>query len=176
MFRVQQELRTKDMEIGRLEDYNKMRNLGLISSARMLEYDTKSFLEYFTQMKTKTTQASQDLEAKKKHRNELTANSRIKNDEIQNLKTTINKNIENLQIYEQYMQLFNVADKNVRDKFEKGREDRRKAKHLEETNRDRKGKSNERKQAVDDLDFKWPNRLKDLFDLDDETTEYPQPF
>lgn len=89
-------MRTKDREIGRLEDYNKMRNLGLISSARMLEQDTKSFLAYFTDMKQKTNEASQDLENKKKLRNELTATSRMKNDDIQNLKTTINKNIENL--------------------------------------------------------------------------------
>lgn len=73
MFRVQQELRTKDKEIGRLEDYSKMRNIGLISSARMLEQDTKSFLEFFTQVKQETSQASQDLENKKKLRNELTA-------------------------------------------------------------------------------------------------------
>jgi len=76
MFLVQQMLRTKDKEIGRLEDYNKMRNIGLISSSRMLEYDTKSFLEFFTQVKMETKNANDDLEEKKKKRNELTTEAR----------------------------------------------------------------------------------------------------
>lgn len=71
---------------------------------------------------------------KKKERNELTAESRFKNDEIQNLKTKINKNIETLQLYESYMKfLMEVADKNVKEKFEQERERRRKAKAEAET-------------------------------------------
>ena len=71
---------------------------------------------------------------KKKERNELTAESRFKNDEIQNLKTKINKNIETLQLYESYMKfLMEVADKNVKEKFEQERERRRKAKADAET-------------------------------------------
>lgn len=48
MFIVQQMLRIKDKEISRLETYSKMRDHGLKCSAAMLEYDTKSFLEFFT--------------------------------------------------------------------------------------------------------------------------------
>jgi response regulator RpfG family c-di-GMP phosphodiesterase len=37
MFRVAQELNLKDKEVRHLENYSKMRNIGLVSSARMLE-------------------------------------------------------------------------------------------------------------------------------------------
>lgn len=126
MFLVQQMLRTKDKEIGRLEDYNKMRNIGLISSSRMLEYDTKSFLEFFTQVKMDTKNANDDLERKKKERNDLTTDARKQSDQIQKLRTEINKDMETLQQYEQYMRfLMDVADKNVKDKFERDRDLRR---------------------------------------------------
>lgn len=29
---------------------------------------------------------------------------------------------------------------------------------------------------MEELDFKWPAKLKDLFEVDDNATEYPQPF
>jgi vacuolar-type H+-ATPase catalytic subunit A/Vma1 len=77
---------------------------------------------------------------KKKERNELTAESRLKNDEIQNLKTKINKNIETLQLYESYMKfLMEVADKNVKEKFEQERERRRRAKAEAEVQEQRWG-------------------------------------
>lgn len=98
-------------------------------------------------MKMKTNMASADLENKKKRRNELTAESRLKNDEVQNLKTTMNKNIENLQLYESYMKfLLDVADKTVKEKFERVREDKRQAKWEEaHVLKERKGRSNERR-------------------------------
>jgi len=40
-------LRIKDKEISRLETYSRMRDHGLKCSATMLEYDTKSFLDFF---------------------------------------------------------------------------------------------------------------------------------
>lgn len=82
-----------------------------------------------------------ELERKKKERNELTAESRLKNDEIQNLKTKISKNIETLQLYESYMKfLMEVADKNVKEKFEQERERRRKSKAETELSEQRWGK------------------------------------
>lgn len=65
-------LRTKDKEIERLEAYNEMRVVGLLSSQKMLETDTRSFLEYFTNVKKQTAEANADLEKKKKERNDLT--------------------------------------------------------------------------------------------------------
>jgi hypothetical protein len=94
MFLVQQMLRTKDKEIERLAAYNEMRVVGLMSSQKMLETDTRSFLDFFTDIKKKTSDANADLEKKKKERNDLTLDSRNKNEEIQSIKTTINKNME----------------------------------------------------------------------------------
>lgn len=80
MFLVAQMLSIKDVEISKLQDHSNMRRLGLISSQQMLEQDTKSFLEYFNEVKKSTNEASVELERKKKERNEMTAESRQKND------------------------------------------------------------------------------------------------
>lgn len=76
MFLVAQMLSIKDVEISKLQDHSNMRRLGLISSQQMLEQDTKSFLEYFNEVKKNTNEASVELERKKKERNEMTAESR----------------------------------------------------------------------------------------------------
>ena len=82
MFLVQQMLRTKDKEIERLAAYNEMRVVGLMSSQKMLETDTRSFLDFFTDIKNKTSEENADLEKKKKESNYLTMYSRNKNEEI----------------------------------------------------------------------------------------------
>lgn len=71
--------------------------------------------------------------------------------------------------------LYDVADKGVKESFEKGREERRRIKAKEaEQSKGLRTRSNEKKQGpVEEMDFKWPAKLKDLFDLDDEYTEYP---
>ena len=72
MFLVQQMLSLKDKEIERLANHNEMRNIGLLSSQKMLETDTRSFLEFFTNIKKATSDASQALEELKKKKNDLT--------------------------------------------------------------------------------------------------------
>lgn len=41
-----------------------------------------------------------------------------------------------------------------------------------------KGRSAERRAGAEekDLDYKWPPKLKELFELDDDMTEYKNPF
>lgn len=113
-------LRTKDKEIERLAAYNEMRVVGLMSSQKMLETDTRSFLDFFTDIRKKTSEALADLEKKKKERNDLTLDSRNKNEEIQSVKTTINKNMEQLQIFDAYMKfLYEVSQDSRKIEFER---------------------------------------------------------
>jgi len=44
--------------------------MGLLCSEKMLESDTKSFLEFFASIKKQTNQAAADLEALKKQKND----------------------------------------------------------------------------------------------------------
>jgi hypothetical protein len=84
-------------------------------------------------MRSQKQEAEADVEKKKKERAELTAESRTRNDDIQNLKNKINKAIDDLQVYESHMKfLMEVADKNVKEKFDRAREKRRKQKEQEE--------------------------------------------
>ena len=80
MFLVQQMLEIKDTEIERLANHNEMRQIGLLCSEKMLEADTKSFLDFFAEIKQQTTSANQKLEALKKKKNEETAKLRSIND------------------------------------------------------------------------------------------------
>ena len=65
IFLAQQLNETKYAEIERLANHNEMRQMGLLCSEKMLESDTKSFLEFFAKIKRQTTQANIDLEALK---------------------------------------------------------------------------------------------------------------
>lgn len=58
MFLVQQMLELKDKEIERLASHNEMRQIGLLCSEKMLEADTKSFLDFFAEIKKQTNSAS----------------------------------------------------------------------------------------------------------------------
>ena len=54
IFLAQQLNETKFDEIQRLCNHNDMRKMGLLCSEKMLEADTKSFLEFFAQIKKQT--------------------------------------------------------------------------------------------------------------------------
>ena len=54
IFLAQQLNETKYAEIERLANHNEMRQMGLLCSEKMLESDTKSFLEFFAQIKKQT--------------------------------------------------------------------------------------------------------------------------
>lgn len=69
IFLAQQLNETKFAEIERLANHNEMRQMGLLCSEKMLEADTKSFLEFFAQIKKHTTQAATNLEELKKQKN-----------------------------------------------------------------------------------------------------------
>lgn len=76
-----------------------MRQIGLECSENMLEADTKSFLDFFAEIKQQTTSANQQLERFKKEKNEETAKLRSINDQCSQIQSKINKNIEELNIY-----------------------------------------------------------------------------
>lgn len=76
--------------------------------------------------------------------------------------------------------LMDVADRSFKEEFEQQREERRQVKAVNEASPSRgtsKGRSNERRPViVEEKDFNWPAKLKDLFELDDDNTEYVNPF
>ena len=69
MFLVQQMLETKDKEIDRLAEHANMRQDGLMCSEKMLETDTKAFLEFYQKIKQHTLEATTNLDKLKKERN-----------------------------------------------------------------------------------------------------------
>lgn len=70
IFLAQQLNETKYAEIERLANHNEMRQMGLLCSEKMLEGDTKAFLDFFARIKKETNQGAQELEALKKLKND----------------------------------------------------------------------------------------------------------
>lgn len=70
MRQVQQMLVTKQQEIKRLDELTKLKDDGLHCAETMLETDTHNFLLFFNKIKDKTQQASTELDARKKEKNE----------------------------------------------------------------------------------------------------------
>ena len=102
MFLVQQMLETKNEEIGRLAEHATMREDGLECSNNMLETDTLAFLKFFNEIKENTQNASKKLDETRRTKNEKTSELRNINDEIQILVSNISKNIESLEIYNNF--------------------------------------------------------------------------
>lgn len=65
-------LETKQREIQRLEDHAFMREDGLNCSEKMLAADTNSFINFFNEIKSKTTEAKKELEGLKQLKNSRT--------------------------------------------------------------------------------------------------------
>ena len=97
MFLVQQMLETKRDEIERLTEHAALREDGLSCSEQMLETDTKAFLKFFNEIKEKTSDASKNLEKKRKEKNEKNNELRKISDAIQVLVSNISKNLESLE-------------------------------------------------------------------------------
>ena len=68
----------------------------------MLQEDTRSFLDFFAEIKETTAKASQQLEALKKDRHEKTQNLQKINDECSGMSSQMNKNLEQLLVLQQY--------------------------------------------------------------------------
>jgi len=102
MFLVQQMLETKNEEISRLAEHATMRQDGLECSENMLETDTKAFLKFFNEIKDNTQKASKQLDETRRTKNDKTAELRNINDEIQILVSNISKNIESLEVYNNF--------------------------------------------------------------------------
>ena len=102
MFLVQQMLETKRDEIERLTEHATMREDGLTCSENMLETDTKAFLKFFNEIKKKTQDASKELDSVRKQKNERNNELRKWTDDIQILVSTVSKNVESLEQYNNY--------------------------------------------------------------------------
>ena len=89
-------LETKDKEIERLQNYNIAKDQALDCSEKMLEADTKIFLEFFQNIKTDSVKASTALETLKKEKMEKNAKKRKIDDHCNTIKSSINKQVEAL--------------------------------------------------------------------------------
>jgi hypothetical protein len=65
-------LDTKQREIEKLEEYAFMRDDGLNCSEKMLDQDTRAFIEFFKENKERSTKAMKDAELKTKLKQERT--------------------------------------------------------------------------------------------------------
>lgn len=68
----------------------------------MLATDTKAFLKFFNEIKDNTQKASKQLDETRRTKNDKTAELRNINDEIQILVSNISKNIESLEVYNNF--------------------------------------------------------------------------
>ncbi len=142
MFLVSQMLETKQEEIQRLELHAYMREDGLNCSEKMLSQDTNSFIQFFNKIKEETTEAQKRLDELKKQKNQKTAEFRQISDEYNILVSSINKNIESLQIFYNYkLFLDQLAPKEIQDRMERKKQERQRKKE-EQMHREQMGSSN----------------------------------
>ena len=95
-------LRIKNSKIEDLMTENEMKQIGLICSEQMLQEDTRSFLDFFAEIKETTAKASQDLERLKKERNEATHELRLIEDECAAINSKMTQNLEMLGVLQTY--------------------------------------------------------------------------
>jgi hypothetical protein len=95
-------LETKQEEIERLAEQATMREDGLACSENMLETDTKGFLKFFNKIKEETQLASRQLDDTRSLKNQKTNELRQVSEETQILMSNISKNIEALEIYNNF--------------------------------------------------------------------------
>ncbi len=79
-----------------------MREDGLTCSENMLETDTKAFLKFFNELKEKTQDAQKILDKTRRQKNEKTNELRSIAEEIQILVSNISKNVESLEVYNNF--------------------------------------------------------------------------
>lgn len=90
-----------------------MRDDGLTCSNNMLESDTKSFLKFFNDIKEKTQKATKELDDTRRQKNERNNELRRINEEIQVFASNIMKNIESLEVYNNYKVFLDRLGQNV---------------------------------------------------------------
>jgi predicted translin family RNA/ssDNA-binding protein len=95
-------LDTKQREIEKLEEYAFMRDDGLNCSEKMLDQDTRAFIEFFKENKERSTKAIKDAETETKKKQDRTTNLKKIYDEYAVLVSTINKDLESLSEYYEY--------------------------------------------------------------------------
>ena len=71
--------------------------MGLLCSEKMLEADTKKFLEFFNKIKKETNEAAQLLEDVKRERGDAQSELKHINEECSAVQSKINKNLEILE-------------------------------------------------------------------------------
>ena len=79
-----------------------MREIGLLCSEKMLETDTKSFLDFFAKIKKETNMAGQKLEALKQEKMDATKELKAIMDQCSTEQSKINKNLETMLVYMSY--------------------------------------------------------------------------
>ena len=105
-----------------------MREDGLNCSEKMLAADTNSFINFFNDIKAKTTEAKKELEKLKAEKNQKTNDLRLKSEKYSATVSGINKNIELLSIYYDYkVFLDQLMPKEIQEELFKKSEERRSA-------------------------------------------------
>lgn len=176
MFLVEMMLRIKNSKIEELMTTNEMKQIGLICSEQMLQEDTRSFLEFFADIKDQTAKASAELEKLKKDRNDKALRLRQIQDECSAIQSKINKDLETLGIQFDYKLFLD----NLKPPEERSAQV---AKKLSSNNLKKKPDTSKKGKKSKDNDPKkeafvitYPSKLKSLFEDDDEDEEYEVPF
>lgn len=182
---VEEMLRIKNSKIEELMTENEMKQIGLICSEQMLQEDTRSFLDYFAQIKETTAKASQELEKLKKERNDKTMHLRVINDDCSTINSKMNKNLETLAIFHEYKEFLDNLrsaeekqhEQELKETKRKSKEEARKAQN-EKPGYNRRGanRQNAQKEEEDLCPPNCPPKLRPLFLEDDEDEDYKVPF
>ena len=99
---VRMMLETKQQEIERLAEENNMKEDGLRCSETMLEEDTKQFLSFFNQIKAETQKATEDLDSVRKEKADRQQTWKGIEEKIHMVHNSASKNIEQLEVYNDY--------------------------------------------------------------------------
>ena len=141
MFLVQQMLEIKRDEIEILNGKAALREDGLTCAENMLESDTKSFLKFFNDIKSKTQEASRALDEKRNEKNKKANELRGITEQIQILTSNISKNLELLEQYNNYKIFLDSLDQSNAKKEEA--EQRRREKQKKQAAREQRMHRNE---------------------------------
>ena len=96
MFLVEKMLDIKQKEIGKLEEYGKLRREGLAFSEEVLNHDTKAFIDFFKEKRDESSLAIKDAEFLSKCKALKGEELKEINDEYSMVVSNINKNVERL--------------------------------------------------------------------------------
>lgn len=164
-------LKLKTKEIEKLEEYAFMREDGLNCSEKMLDQDTRSFVDFFRDNREKCNHANQIAEKKTKERQAKMQELKDKNDEIQTIVSTINKHMENLGEYYEFMEFLDkIAPKEYQDE-KKRKLEAKKKKREQRQKLPSLGKGPTKESDFADVEVHCPAKLKDIIDDSDDEFE-----